>query len=75
MWAGFQEFVIKPADDSVLNPTTNDVTIDSISMLNFGAISVGDGVTFRVIISVPSGWSDLSDTEIVGTTGKYNANH
>ena len=69
MWFGFQEFVIKDADDSVLNPTTNDVSIASVALLNSGAISTGDGVTYRIIVTVPSGWSSFN-TEVEGTAGK-----
>ena len=69
MWFGFQEFVIKDADDSVLSPTTNDVSIASVSLLNSGTISTGDGVTYRIIVTVPSGWSSFN-TEVEGTAGK-----
>ena len=69
MWFGFQEFVIKDADDSVLSPTTNDVSIASVALLNSGAISTGDGVTYRIIVTVPSGWSSFN-TEVEGTAGK-----
>ena len=63
MWAGFQEFVIKAADDSVLNPTLNAVTIAEVSLLNTGTINTGDGVTYRIKVTVPSGWSDF-DVEL-----------
>ena len=63
MWAGFQEFVIKAADDSVLNPTPNPVTIAEVTLLNTGTIHTGDGVTYRIKVTVPSGWSDF-DVEL-----------
>ena len=72
MWAGYQEFVISAADDSVLSPTTNAITIKSVTLLNTGTISVGDGVVFRVVVTVPAGWSSFNNTELVGISGKYN---
>ena len=69
MWAGFQEFVIKAADDSVLNPDPlNDVTIAEVSLLNTGTISTGDGVTYSIKVTVPSGWSNFN-VELEGTVG------
>ena len=70
MWAGFQEFTIQAADADVLNPTPNDITLDSgPTLLNTGSISVGDGAVFRVVVNVPSGWSNFN-TELVGATSK-----
>ena len=69
MWAGFQEFVIKAADDSVLNPDPlNAVTIAEVSLLNSGTIHTGDGVTYRVKVTVPSGWSNF-DIELEEVEG------
>ena len=74
MWFGFQEFIIKDADDSVLNPTTNDVSIASVSYLNSEPTpAMGDGVTYRVIVTVPSGWSDFNIV-VEGTAGKELVN-
>ena len=69
MWAGFQEFVIKAADDSVLNPDpVNPVVIADVSLLNTGTIYTGDGVTYRIKVTVPSGWSNF-DIELEEAEG------
>ena len=67
MWAGYQEFTIKPA--ATADPSTNDVSITDVSLLNKEPIRKGDGVTYRITVTVPVGWSN-SYVEIEGAAGR-----
>ena len=65
MWAGYHEFTIKPAEAVA---STNDVTIADVTLLNKLPIRKGDGVTYRIIVTVPVGWSNF-DVQIEGGAG------
>ena len=68
MWAGYQEFTIKEAAASA--PTTNDVSITDVRLLNKEPMRKGDGATYRITVTVPVGWSNF-DVEIEGDAGKH----
>ena len=67
MWAGYQEFTIKEAAASA--PTTNDVSITDVRLLNKEPMRKGDGATYRITVTVPVGWSNF-DVEIEGDAGE-----
>ena len=70
MWAGYQEVTIKPTIADV-SGSLGTLAVKSATLLNNGAISVGDGVVYRVVMTAQQGWSNF-DVELTGDTGTQN---
>ena len=69
MWAGYQEVTIKPITTDVASPTLKTLSVASVTLLNTGSISIGDGAVYRVVMTAEQGWSNF-DVELTGVSGK-----